>query len=233
MREWLRSIFPAKTSDQSMAKKKKGKSESERSLAKYYGLKSEAMDKLVNTDSAPEVSEEEIEQYRSNKKKKFRIPTWFKISFIKFWFSGAVCYFVLWGLGAYISGLDMMFVLAVALGIITDIMINNLLHHFEPWKGAYDKWMMIPYRKFWTVFLNAVYGGVLLTCIVWFYNVVNTILVGDVETADRIAIPVEPILFGLLYTGFDMLFITLRNTMKNIYKDARKKVAEEDKNKNH
>lgn len=203
--------------------KKKSRQKKEPTLENYYELKSDAVNRLVNAESAPEVSDEEIRKYKS--RGGFRIPTWLKIAFVKFWFSGAICYFFLWGLGTYITGLDLMFVLAVGMGMVTDLMVNNLLHHFEPEKGAFDKWMMVPTRKFWSIFLNVVYAGVILLCIVWFYNVINTFLVGDVATAQVVAIPVEPILFGLLYLGFDMLFITIRNTMIKIVRDANAKVS--------
>ena len=35
---------------------------------------------------------------------------------------------------------------------------------------------------------------------------------------------VEPILFGLLYLGFDLLLITLKHVAQNMLKDAEKKV---------
>lgn len=189
----------------------------------YYDLKTEAVDRLVNAESAPEVPDAEIKKYTSKGKK--HIPVWLKICFVKFWFSGAMCYFFLWGLGTYLSGLDLMFVLAVGLGLSVDLMVNHLLRYFEPEKGAYNKWMMVTTRKFWSIFLNAVYSGLVLFCIVRTYNVINTILVGDVETAQTVAVPVEPILFGLLYMGFDMLFITVKNTMIKVFRDADAKVS--------
>ena len=189
----------------------------------YYDLKTDAVNRLVNADSAPEVSDAEIRKYKS--RGKINVPTWLKVVFVKFWFSGAICYFFLWGLGTYISGLDLMFVLAVGLGMSMDLMVNNLLHYFEPERGAYDRWMMIPFRKFWSIFLNVIYAGVLLYCIIWAYNVINTFLVGSIETAQTVAVPVEPILFGLMYMGFDMLFITVRNTIVKVFRDANAKVS--------
>lgn len=206
-----------------MAKRQKNKQSEKPTAENYYDLKVDAVNRLVNAESAPEVSDAEIRKYKS--RGKINIPTWLKIVFVKFWFSAAICYFFLWGLGTYISGLDLMFALAVGLGLSVDLMVNSLLHYFEPEKGAYDKWMMVPFRKFWTIFLNVVYSGVLLYCIIWAYNVINTFLVGDVETAQRIAVPVEPILFGLMYMGFDMLFITIRNTIVKIVRDASAKVS--------
>ena len=205
-----------------MAKKTTQNKKTE-TTAEYYDLKIDAVDKLVNAKDAPEVTEAEIRKYTS--KGKFHIPSWLKILFIKFWFSGAICYFFLWGLGLYLDNLDLMVALAIGLGLVTDLMVNHVLHTFEPTPGAYDKWMMVPFRKFWTLFVNVLYAGVLLFCVMQAYNVINTILVGDVGTAESVAVGVEPLLFGLLYMGFDMLFITIKNTLVKIFRDAEKKVS--------
>lgn len=189
--------------------------------AGYYRLKTEAVDRLLNAEKAPEVSDEEIEKYITKRKRK--IPSWLKVIFIKFWFSGAVCYFVMWGLGLMISGLDLMAALAIVLGLVNDLLINHTLRHFEPFSGAYEKWIMFPFKKFWTVFLNIVYAAFLLFFIVQTYTVINTLLVGSPETAETVAVGVEPILFGLLFMAYDMLFLALRNTMKKVFGDAQKK----------
>lgn len=204
---------------------KKDKKQNEKKAAvNYYDLKTDAIDKLVNAKNAPKVSDEEIQKY--TRRHKLRIPSWLKILFIKFWFSGAVCYFFLWGFGIYISGLDLMAVLAIGLGVVTDLMVNHALRHFEPEKGAYDKWIMIPSKRFWSVFLNVVYAAVLLFFIVQTYNVINIILVGSTaDTAQTVAVGVEPLLFGLLYIGYDMLFITIKNTLIKVFKDANKKAT--------
>lgn len=205
-----------------MGRKRKS-GQSGKSAADYYNLKTDAVNRLVNAENAPEVSDAEIRKYKS--RGKLNIPSWLKILFVKFWFSGAICYFFLWGLGTYISGLDLMFALAVGLGISMDLMVNGLLRYFEPEKGAYDRWMMVSVRKFWSIFLNVAYAGVLLYCIIWAYNAINTLIVGSVETAQTVAVPVEPLLFGLMYMGFDMLFITLKNTAVKVLRDANAKVS--------
>lgn len=203
-----------------MAKKRKSRqSPRERDRTeRYYDLKTDAVDRLVNAKNAPEVSEAEIRKYTS--RGKLHIPSPLKIIFLKFWFSGAICYFFLWGMGLYAAGLDLMAILAVGLGLSNDLMVNHILRSFEPTKGAYDRWMMFPQRKFWTVFPNILYSGLILFCIVQTYTVINTILVGDVSAAETVAVGVEPILFGLLYTGFDLLFITMKNTAVKIFRDA-------------
>lgn len=200
-----------------MAKKPKKQPEKDRT-ERYYDLKTDAVKRLVNSENAPKVSDAEIRKYTS--RGKFHIPSPLKIVFLKFWFSGAICYFFLWGMGLYVAGLDLMAVLAVGLGLSNDLMVNHILHSFEPTKGEYDSWMMFPQRKFWTIFLNIVYSGLILFCIVQTYNVINTLLVGDVSAAETVAVGVEPVLFGLLYTGFDLLFVTMKNTAIKIFRDA-------------
>lgn len=184
----------------------------------YYDLKTDAIERLVNAKNAPPVSDKEIEKYTSKHKRKF--PSWLKVVLIKFWFSGAVCYFVMWGLGLTISGLDLIAALAIILGLVNDLMVNNVLRHFEPFTGAYNKWMMFTIKKFWTVFLNVIYASVILFFIIQTYTLINTLLVGSPEAAETVAVGVEPILFGLLFTGFDILFVTIKNALIKAFKAA-------------
>lgn len=200
-------------------KKQKKLQENKSGIESYYDLKTDAVERLINAKNAPEVSDEEIRKYKS--RKGFRIPEWVKVVFVKFWFSGAICYFFLWGLGTYVQGLDLMAVLTIGLGLAMDLMVNHVLHHFEPTPGAYDKWMMVPVKKFWTIFLNIVYAGVILFCVMQTYEIVNTLLVGNAETAETVAIGVEPLLFGLLFMGFDMLFVWMKNMLIKVVKSAK------------
>lgn len=206
-----------------MSKKRKQPQQTEKKgVENYYDLKTDAVEKLVNAKDAPEVSEAEIRKYKSGGK--LRIPSWLKILFVKFWFSGAVCYFFIWGLGNYVQGLDKMVIIALGMGMVTDLLVNHFLRAFEPEERAYDKWMMVTFRKWWSIVLNVVYAGVILYCIVQAYTAINTILYGDPETSENI-LGVEPLLFGVLYVAFDMLFITIKNGLVRIVSDAEEKVS--------
>ncbi len=207
-----------------MSKHKKGQQQQDekKAAADYYRLKTDAVEKLVNAKDAPEVSEAEIRKYTS--KGKFHIPSGVKILFAKFWFSGAICYFFLWGLGMYVHDkLDLMVILAVAMGVVTDLMVNHILRSLEPEPRAYDKWMMVTMRKNWSIFLNVLYAGVLIFFVYKSYEVINYLFTGG--TQDRTVVGVEPLLFGLLYMGFDMLLIFMKNMLVKIIKDAEKKVS--------
>ena len=81
---------------------------------KNYELKSEAIDKLLKAEAGdvPEFSEEELKKYRS--KGRIKISDTAKVLLLKAWFAGAVCYFILWGLGMYLYSLiDMLFILGI------------------------------------------------------------------------------------------------------------------------
>ena len=211
-----------------MSKKKRRNAPetADKSAADYYDLKTDAVERLVSEEEAPEVPAAEIEKYTSKKKR--RIPAWLKITFVKFWFAGAVCYFFLWGLGMYIQGIELMVVLAIGLGVVTDLMTNRILRRFEPVERAYDKWIMVTPRRFWSIFVNVLYSGVVLYCVFKTYYIINVLMGVDPNvshTEQEAMLGVEPILFGLLYLGFDMLLILAKNTLIKIFRDAEKKAG--------
>ncbi len=190
-----------------------------------YNLKSDAVDALVNADSedAPEYSQEELDKYRSRKGK--GVPETVKVLFIKAWFSGAVCFFFLWGLGTYIgSMIDMLFILGVALGIVTDLLANNVLRFIEKTEGANDRFMMFPKKSTLNLFLNVLYSFLIIISVYSLYNLINSIITTVTGNPDTVPLGVEPILFGLFCLGFDMLYVTIKNVMKDILVQAMEKV---------
>lgn len=189
--------------------------------SKYYELKTEAVEALLEAQEgkAPEYSKEELEKYR---KKKFQIPNWVKMLFIKAWFCGAVCFFFLWGLGTYVQGLvDMLFIVAVALGMVTDLLVNNSIRFFAEVPGGNDGWMMFPKKNMASFFLNILYFGLILMCVYTAYNVINYAIITVTGAVDTIPLGVEPVLFGLMCMGFDMLFIGLKHLLEQIIEDAK------------
>ena len=187
----------------------------------YYKLHSQTVKDLAeaNEENSPVVSEEELRKYRSGSK--IRISETVKALFVKFWFNGSVCFFIFWGLGSYIRDLlDQLMVLGFALGVITDILVNNILRYIQKTPGANDRWMMVPKKQLSSLFLNIIYAYVVLAFVYMFYNVINTILTG----MGRDLLGVGPILFGVFYLGFDLAFIALKHLFLRVVADARKKV---------
>lgn len=210
-----------------MANRKKRRSEQieeESRMSDPYVLKKDAVRRLTqaNETNSPNIDPSIIDKYKSGFL--YKLPMWLKASFIKFWFAGAVCYFFVWGLSIYIThAWDLIFVLTIAMGIVTDLLTNNVMRFFSDELHDYTAWIMFPKKKFWTLFANIAYAGVLVICVVFTYQGINNtavLLGGDPE---RVVLGVEPILFGLFYFVFDLFFITIKKTFKNIIKDAKEK----------
>lgn len=201
-------------------KKRRSVPEENRTTADYYKLHSKAINDLIqaNEENSPPVTEEELRQYRSGPK--LRLTDWAKAILIKIWMAGSVCFFILWGTSAYIGAqLDLLFVFGIALGVVTDVLTNNILRYFARTRGGNDRWMMFPQKQFYTFFLNILYAWVLLAGTVLCHNLISLILAAVSGSA---LLGVEPILFGLIYTGLDLLLIAMKNTAKQIIADAKR-----------
>lgn len=192
----------------------------------YYQLKTKAVKDLVTADesNSPRVSQEELNKYRGRMRKK--LPQWLKVSLVKAWFYGSVCFFFLWGLGGYMADmLDLFFVTAIALGMVTDLLINTLFRYYAETDGANDRWMMIPRRGVAGFFLNILYAFLVLGLVDMVYNVVNIAILSVTHAADSVPLGVEPILFGLLYMGIDTGCIALKHLLGRIVTDAKQKAS--------
>ncbi len=191
-----------------------------------YKLNTKAVDDLVNAASdTSEVSEEELKRYRSKNGFLSKWPVPLKMAFIKFWFSGAICFFFIWGLGIYVSDIvDMLFITSVAMGFVTDILVNNLIRFMAETDGQFDRWMMFPKKKYISLIFNVLYAMFITLCVYELYTFINIVIINVSKDANRIPLGVEPLLFGMFYMGFDMLFLALKKMFKSIVSDAKNKV---------
>jgi len=192
---------------------------------KNYELKSDAVEKLVKAEKGevPEFSEEELKKYRT--KSRIHLSATVKVVLLKAWFPGAVCYFILWGLGMYIYSLiDMLFIMGIVLGLVTDLLTNNVIRFIEETPGENDKWLMFPKKGMASFFANLVYALVLVICVFWLYSAINKVIVTIIGNPDTVPLGVEPVMYGLFCMGFDVLFVKCKNLMKRIIADARAKL---------
>ena len=190
-----------------------------------FSPKTDAVNRLVNAKNKT-YENRSIDPGRRFRKKSFidDIPDWIKALFIKFWFSGAVCFFIYWGLGLYVwDHFDMIVILGIVSGMVTDILVNNAFRFFEIVPGSNSKWMMFPKKKFWTFFANIIYGMILLFLVVCIYEAINIAGNAIFGTEKQIYLGVEPILFGVFYVAVDMLFIGAKNLFTKIINDAKEK----------
>lgn len=202
------------------SKKKQTAPEEKRAASDYYKLHARAVNDLItaNEENSPVVSEEELAKYRSGPK--LRLSDWLKAILVKMWVAGSVCFFIFWGLSTYLTArLDLMLVFAIALGVVTDVLTNNLLRYFAKKRGGNDRWMMFPQKRYVTFFLNILYAGLLLLCVDFLYNLINIALLA---AGGQTTLGVGPILFGVFYTGFDLLFIGMKRMFQQIVRDAKR-----------
>ena len=191
-----------------------------------YTLHRKAVDDLVgaNVENSPVVPEKELRKYKS--KTLFgRIPEGVKMVFFKAWFAGAVCFFIFWGLSSYLADLlDVLFVFGIVLGMVTDLLTNNVIRYYAKTPGANDRFMMFPKKKYSSFVFNIMYAMLLLFCVVVLYSLINIGL--TVASKEAVALGVGPVLFGLFYTGFDMLFLAMKHMLISMVEDAKKSAGQ-------
>ena len=205
-----------------MARKDAKPREENRAAAEYYKLHTQAVDDLIHADetNSPEVSPEELAKYRS---RRIDLADWLKMLLIKFWFNGAVCFFFFWGLSAYVGDLlDQLLVIGIAMGVITDLLVNNILRFYAKTPGENDRWMMFPKKGYASFPLNILYSFVVLLFVFMLYNVLNAALIRLTgAAANAVPLGVEPVLFGLFYLGVDLLFLALKHLLQRVIADAK------------
>ena len=204
-------------------KSRKAAPEEKRSTVEYYQLNTKAIDDLVTADreNSPKVSEEELRKDRSGPK--IRLRDWVKAALIKWWFAGAVCFFFFWGLGMAVPSMEnQMIILGIGLGLVTDLLVNSIFRYYAKTPGANDRWMMVNRKGVPGMALNLVYAFILLGLVVMTYNIINRIAAGITGATDTVPVGVEPILFGFLTMGWDLLLLQARQLVRRIVDDAKK-----------
>lgn len=231
-----------------MAKKKHELKES--TIVNYYDLKVDKVDELVaalkddtvkfddeiNYDINANTGVYDPKNVKHNGKEKqfdpYKIdklswaPTWLKACFVKWWFAGVVCYFIMWGLSIS-DGLDRVVLCGAVLGLVVDILVNPLFKYMESDRREYDNYMMFPFpfRAFWTFFTNLIYYVLVMYFVTLAYGGINE-LINLISNTNKVHVGVEPLLFGVLAVLVDMAFIGIKDLIVFIVKKSKKKEAE-------
>jgi uncharacterized membrane protein len=147
------------------------------------------------------------------------VPTWIKACFVKFWFAGMVCYFIMWGIGLD-NALDSVVLCGAVMGLIVDMLVNPLFRYMESDRKEYDNFIMFPFpfKQFWTFFTNILYYIVVLLLVMLCYTGVNEICNLIAGTTTTIHVGVEPLLFGVFTVIVDMAFIGLKDLVVYVIK---------------
>lgn len=193
-----------------------------------YKLKPQAVEDLVTADetNAPPVSKEELERYGG--RKKGGVPTWLKIGFVKLWFPGAVFYFIAMSLGIQ-NRLDLTVILGVVVGMVSDLLTDNVIRFMAPTEGEYDHFLMFSKKRYITFVLNIVYAVAL--CGMVFYGVYSLAgLAVDLNADPRTLMAdliMGPVGFGLFYMLCDMLFLGVKHLIKKAINGSKNKNVQE------
>lgn len=196
--------------------------EPQKDEADYYRLKVKAVDDLVNAnvENSPPVSRQELRKYQSGPKVK--LADWVKAILLKWWIAGTICYFFVWGLSTFnLNQWDLLLILGVVLGLATNLLTNNIYCFIAKTEGSYDRWMMFPKKGYIFYLLDILYGTLLVLCTMMSYNTINLVISGGARDVP-VAVGVEPILFGLLITAWDLLFLGFKRVGQRILTDARR-----------
>lgn len=179
----------------------------------YYDLKTDAVNTLVNAETdETEVTQEELDKYR---KEGFHIPEFLKILGIKFWFAGAVYFFIGFGLGIT-HLLDQIVILGIVLGIVTDLLINNAIRFFEKTPGANDKWLLFPRKCYASFVFHMFYGMLIVACVVGVYWTLEWIADMISGKPELIHVGTEPVLFGLFCAAVDLIFVAIKHFIQKL-----------------
>jgi hypothetical protein len=145
---------------------------------------------------------------------------WVKACVVKWWFAGAVFYFVGWGLFIQTRDqLELTLALGLAHGLATDILANRALKFFETDKESYRGFIFCYARSILSMPVNLLSGVVLATATSYFYHYVNLAAVTVTGSPPgTVFLGAEPILYGLFFMGFDMLCIFVKNKTKGLVK---------------
>lgn len=231
-----------------MSKKKKHGREKETTIEDYYDLKKDSIDDLVEalkgesseekkplTTNIAEITGEKEKEGGSRKSKEFDpykrdklqfLPTWLKAIVLKWWFAGAVCFFIMWGIG--LKDEDAILLVGVVWGVVVDLLVNPILRMLESDKKEYNAYMMFPFplKAFWTFITNIIYYMLVTVMVNLCYLGVNELINLIKGTEGLYYVAVEPLLFGIFCVIADMVFIGIKDLIVFLVKRSKRKKEE-------
>ena len=155
------------------------------------------------------------DDYRPKRGLISRMPAWLKACAVKAWFSGMVFYFIGWGLFIQSSDqLDITLALGLALGVVTDVLINRALIYFGTDKENYRRFIFAYSKRFFSVPINLVYGIILSFAVAYVYHFINLAAQSVTgQPPETIFLGAEPILYGIFFMGLDMLCVLIKHIL--------------------
>lgn len=195
-------------------------------------------DKLEKDESLKEESSSQINPYA---KQGFlsRIPYSVKAIFLKWWFFGCGCFFVIWGLSLFFGGdnstnpgvsMILAIVLALFNGVVTDMMVNNILELMDTDQRESQWFKMFHNGKIYSLFINLAYSFVVTFCAVMSIELIAYICDINFGNAGPFENGVEPILCGIICLFYDLLFIGIKDLIVYLLRKKKNQNKEGDQN---
>lgn len=184
--------------------------------------------KMSKNNDRNELNEEEIKELEKGPSKKeglspykqgflSKIPYGVKACFLKWWFFGAIYFFIGFGLSTVLNDAALIYiVIIIANGFVTDFVCDNILILMDSDQGESNTWMMFHSRKLVSTFINLGYSIVLIS--------LGSLAIRGLR--DYIFVHIdflkdfggEPITFGLVILMVDLFFILIKNLIVNYVK---------------
>ena len=96
------------------------------------------------------------------------------------------------------------------------LLTNNVLRFIEKQAGDNRRWIMVNVKGVLGSILNVLYAMVIVVCVYLLYNLINYGISLVTGTVDVVALVVEPILFGVFCTVFDLLFLYIKSLLMRL-----------------
>ena len=101
------------------------------------------------------------------------------------------------------------------LGMVNDLLVNNIFRYMRADKASYDPYMMFPQKKCYTFFCNILYYTLISAAVAYLYNAINLAaqaagLVGE----DKVWLTAEPVLYGVFILLLDMALLGIKALIK-------------------
>lgn len=150
-----------------------------------------------------------------------KIPYGVKAIFIKYWFYGAVCFFVGMGLGNLgVQGFTYVAIAGLVAGALIDIACDNILLMMDSSKNESKDYMIFKNKSIWSMLINILYAILLYyLCGIFCSTMVS------LYTDPTIWFLQEPLSQALVLIIFDGVFLAIKYLIKVIVRKNKEKKA--------
>lgn len=144
-----------------------------------------------------------------------RIPYWIKAVLLKYWFYGAICFFVLIGLGgAGATGENGAIVCGLIAGLVFDFIVYGIFRLMDSDKKESRYYVMYKTKNVWSVFVNIPYQLLIFILGMW----IMTSIVATYKDPVNNWFLQEPFSQALVLTALDAVFVLIKNLLVYLFR---------------